>query len=832
MIRRSLLVGAAATVLMPAMAVAGSRIFRTAVTEINASGATGIAGGDFDGDMLPDVMTCNAGAANELNVLRGFGDGTLTRRVQIPLNRLPSALLVARFDADQIADAIVALQNDNALVFLRGRGDGQYFDPPGPLVDSGDIGPVGLAAADFNDDGKRDLIVANEVGDSSAGSVSFLRGDGDGGFALVLQADPSDPTGDPLDALPAELGTSQVAVGELDANPGLDVLALNTHSSSISIYTTTGEGRFRPLRDPLATGPSPKDLKLVDLNRDGKLDLVVALTNADAVSVQLGNGDATFGQPVTHAVGTAPTALAVGDVDGNDTLDILAGNSRSGDVSLLRGDGIGGFGPVRTYVADAEPRALVLGDFNEDDHLDAVAATQGGSGGASVAVLRNRGDGTLHGVEDIGAGNGPVALAVADVDDDAQPDLIVAGDSGQVVVLRARGDSLAAPVHLDIGGHALGVLAVDLNGDTRPDLAVVDNQNSRVAVARSIGPGRFASLQFYPVGPNPSSITSGDFNNDGRVDLAVTSLGPPGLASVLLQLPNGRFDTANDTPVEEAPTGIAAIDADCDAFDDLVIANSASRTVMILRSLGNGDFESAQTLPDTQVGQAPTALAVADFDRDGIDDFAVSNTAVPPGTPGVRVFKGACTARFAAFRPPGAVGGVISSIVARDFTADGLVDLGLVNQTDNVVRVLRGAGNGQFQGSSPDRVSRMPVAIAAADFNSDGRYDACTANSDASANNVSVLLNCVGDADCNPLVFLSRGDAVLRGDGNNDGIRSAADLVAVAAEVMDGDGRQVEAVVKGTFAKGRVSAGVDANGDGVVTAQDRRAVARRIFAGA
>ncbi len=830
---RNLLAGAAASLMVPATALAGSAIFRSAFTEINASSATGIATGDFDGDLLPDVVTCNAGTNNEINVLTGFGDGTLSRQASIPLGSLPSALLVGKFDADQVPDAVVTLQNENSLVFLRGRGDSQYFDPPGPEIDSGDLTPVGVAEADFNGDGKRDLIVANEVSDSSPGSVSFLRGEGNGTFTLVLQEDPADPEGDPLSALPAELGTSQVAAAALDANPGLEVLALNTRNNSISLFTTTGDGFFRPhpQHPQISTGAFPKDLKLVDLNGDTKLDLVLAVTNADSVSVQLGNGDGTFGPAVNHTVGTAPTLLAIGDLDGNDTLDILAGNSRSGDVSLLRGDGTGGFAAARTYVADAEPQELAVGDFNEDSQVDVVAATQGGDGGPSVAILRNRGGGNLHGVEDIRAGNGPVALAVTDVDEDGTADLVTAGDNGEVVVLHARGETLVPSNPYNVGGRALGVVTEDLNGDSRPDLAVVDNDNNRVAVAPATGSGRFGAFQLYPVAPDPNSITSGDFNGDGRIDLAVSSIGPPGRASVLLQLPNGTFDTARNTPVEETPIGIATIDADCDANDDLVVANSASDTVMILRSLGNGEFELAQTLPDTQVGQSPTAVAVADFNRDGVDDFAVSDSTVPPNSPGVRVFRGSCSAPFASLAQVRA-GNVINSLVARDFSGDQIVDLGLVNQTDNVVRILLGRGDGTFSVRQPDGVSRMPVALAAADFDGDGRYDSCSANSDASANNVSLLLNCARDAGCDPFVPSPPGTAARRGDGNNDTIRSAADMVAVALEVMDGDGRQVEAIAKGSFAGDRVSPGVDANGDGVVTAQDRRAVARRIFAGA
>ena len=134
---------------------------------------------------------------------------------------------------------------------------------------------------------------------------------------------------------------------------------------------------------------------------------------------------------------------------------------------------------------------------------------------------------------------------------------------------------------------------------------------------------------------------------------------------------------------------------------------------------------------------------------------------------------------------------------------------------------------------SCERVSRMPIAIAAGDFDNDGRYDAASANNDPRANNLSVLSNCARDPGCNPFPIPGRtpgppGQAALRGDGNGDGRISAADLVAVGREVMDSDGFQVEAIGRGSY---DAAPGVDANGDGRVDAQDRMAVAHLIFTG-
>jgi hypothetical protein len=390
---------------------------------------------------------------------------------------------------------------------------------------------------------------------------------------------------------------------------------------------------------------------------------------------------------------------------------------------------------------------------------------------------------------------------------------------------------------IEVGGRVLSLLAGDLNGDTLPDLAMVDTVNNRVGVALATSPGQFAALQLYATSTAPAGITSGDFNDDGRRDLAVSAIGPPGRASVLLQQPDGTFGPARAVAVDETPLGIAAVESACNGGvrHDLVVANQASNTVSVLRSNSAGVFTLAQTISDAQVGQGPQAVAVADFDRDGTRDFAVTNSVAPGSSPSVRLFRGDCAGPYTVLKSLRG-GNLVSAIVARDFTGDQLVDLGIVNQADNSVRVLQGLASGDFRNNASDTVSRMPIALAAGDLDLDGRYDAVSGNSDPSANNVSLLMSCVRDAGCDPFnttpVTEPPGTPALRGDGNNDERRSAADLVAVSLEVPDGDGDQVEDIARGSFADDRVSPGVDANGDGVVTPQDRRGVAHRIFGGA
>ena len=872
---RGLMAAILAGVLLPAVAGAQTNIFRTAYEQVSGLSATGIAVGDFNRDGNQDVAMCDS-SSSTLAVLNGFGDGTFGSPNGPALSNVPSGMIQGKFDGDALDDLIVAEGNADSVVFLHGLGTSpDYFAPPGDLIAAGSS-PVGLASANLDGDpqGHLDLVVADEgVGSGAPGAVTVLLGDGQGDFTLQVQPNPdpntvgSMPT---VDSLPTGLGGSTaVAVGNIDANPDLEVLVLNPSANSISIFKND-TGILTP-DGTLPTGNMPEDLALVDLG-NGHLDLVVANSNDDAITVQLGNGDGTFGEAQVYPVGNTPTRIVLGDLNNDGKLDIAVSNQRSADVSVLLGDGSGAFARARTYVATPQPQVLALADFNGDNFKDVVVAPVDGQD--PVVDLVNRGDGSLHAVEDVPAGSGPQSLAVADLDGDGVPDLLASVNGTEVAVLPGGRQGFGAPIRINIGGTTLGVAAADLNGDAQPDIIAVDQQHGCVAVALSQGGGHFGAPVCYmtasasdPAASKPNAVTVGDFNGDGRPDLAVSATGhvptcnggandgkncmsdndcpggmcptAPGVVAVLLQQANGSFGPAQNTDVEDEPIALTAANVNCDGRDDLIVANLASSTISVLNSKGDGTFTLAQTLSNTPqnpvVGLQPVALAVADFNEDGVQDFAVADNSAPTGSI-IHLFQGSCTGPFVPFGPVAQTTNLARALVARDFTGEqpAHVDLALVNSTANAIFLFKGDGHGGMKPVGSDGVSRMPVALAAADFDLDGRYDAATANDDPSANNLSVLYNCGGDVtgngapvNCNP--FVASGPALslpLRGDGNGDGRRSAADLVAVSREVMDGDGVAVEAIgQKGYLA----SSGVDANGDGRVDAQDRQAVAHRIF---
>src|ERR1051325_11046427 len=149
-------------------------------------------------------------------------------------------------------------------------------------------------------------------------------------------------------------------------------------------------------------------------------------------------------------------------------------------------------------------------------------------------------------------------------------------------------------------GRPRSAAVCDLNGAERADLAIVDNTNNRVVVLRGIGGGLFGPPTSFPTGPGPAGITVGDFNGDGKLDLAVTAFGPPGQVSCLLGHGDGTFDAFKRTDTDldtqqSTPVSIVAADLDGQDGDDLAVVNEAAQTISVLLSRSDGTFSHGAT---------------------------------------------------------------------------------------------------------------------------------------------------------------------------------------------------------------------------------------------
>ncbi len=421
-----------------------------------------------------------------------------------------------------------------------------------------------------------------------------------------------------------------------------------------------------------AVGPEPYAIAAGDFNGDGITDLAVT-SSGGGVTILLGNGDGTF-KPTADspiAVGSGPVALATGDFNGDGSVDLAVANSNDGTATILLGNGDGTFAQAANspVAAGEQPRSIATEDFNGDGIADLAMAN---FGDGTVTILLGNGDGTFRDAagSPVTAGTTPYSVAAGDFNGDGTPDLAVAnGGADTVTILLGNGDGkfTQASGSPSTPGFAPTFVAVgDFNGDGRADLAVANNGNNTVTILLGNRDGTFTQAANSPmkVGTSPYSIVVGDFNGDGIPDLAAANAcgnGPTcaassykGTVTILLGNGDGTFTAASKgpAPVGTWPISIAAGDFNGDGIPDLAVTNYSSGTVSVLLT------QLIVTATATASGISPAAigthLAEASYPGDDIYSASTSGTTaldVQPATPTVTVTPNAASITTAQVLP-------------------------------------------------------------------------------------------------------------------------------------------------------------------------------------
>lgn len=339
------------------------------------------------------------------------------------------------------------------------------------------------------------------------------------------------------------------------------------------------------------------------------------------------------------------------------------------------------------------------------------------------------------------------SVVSADFDNDGDQDLAVGGRAGSnnVLLRRNNGDgTFAAPTLVSAGAAQITLATADFNGDGNADLAVRPSTASSVRVLLGNGNGTFGTAIVLAIAGgtsnvNSQSLTTGDFDGNGRVDLAAVLNGSTNNVSVLYNNSCG-VPTCNsggfgrtDFTAGAGPFVVTGGDLNGDGRDDLAIANGTS-AVNVLLSTGSG-FAPAASYPTT--GTSQRSIVARDLDGDGDRDLAVANQGTLNNVY-VLLNNGDGT-----FGPSTSFSSGSGSryVVAGDFDRDGNADLAVVRATNpGNVAVLLGDGNGAFAKQTEEfSVGNEPLSLVAADFDADGLPDLAAAN--FQANTVSVLLN-------------------------------------------------------------------------------------------
>ena len=527
---------------------------------------------------------------------------------------------------------------------------------------------------------------------------------------------------------------TSVATGDFNGDGKLDLAVTNFFSASVSVLLGTGTGSVGAKTD-FATGNNPQSVAIGDFNGDGNLDLAVA-NFSSTVSILLGTGTGSFGAKTDFATGNNAGSVAVGDFNGDGKLDLATANLNGG-VSILLGTGTGSFGAKTDFAAGSGPSSVAVGDFNGDGKLD-LAVTNSSS--ATVSIFLGTGTGSFGAKTDFATGAVPKSVAIGDFNADGKLDLAVANFSGDSVsVLLGTGTgTFGAKTDFSTGTFPFSVAVGDFNNDGKLDLAVANNGNSfgnTVSVLPGTGSGSFGARTDLNTGAGPTSVAVGDFNIDGKLDLAVTNQ-VDDTVGILLNTNTARplsplgFSAHNDFVSGGSVESIATGDFNGDGKIDLVTANSNASSVSILLGTGAGTF-GAKT--DFATGASPLFVAVGDFNGDGKLDLAVANL----GGPSVSILLGTGTGAFGA-KTDFTTGNNPDSVAVGDFNGDGKLDLAIANASSNTVSILLGTGTGTFGAKTDFGTGSSPVSVAVGDFNGDGRLDLAVAN--ATINTVSILL--------------------------------------------------------------------------------------------
>lgn len=308
----------------------------------------------------------------------------------------------------------------------------------------------------------------------------------------------------------------------------------------------------------------------------------------------------------------------------------------------------------------------------------------------------------------------------------------------------------------------------DFNGDGKVDLAATDFVTNKLSVLLGRGDGTFQTPVAYVMDASrpssaPFGIVVGDFNGDGRADIAAVN-GAFGIGSVAILLGNGdgTFRSAVNYAAGGYAQGLATADFNGDGVEDLVVTDFGNNAVVILTGNGDGTFRAGANYP---AGTGPTFVAVGDCNGDGLPDLAVATSSAVELLTGNGDGTFKLPVRYAA-------GKNVTAIAVADFDGDGRADLAVTNGADNDVSILLGNGGGTFQAAVNYVTGADPVGITCGDFKGDGVPDLAVAN--ANGNKVSILIG-NGDGAFQPASNYNTGGGAVcpvaadfNGDGRSD----------------------------------------------------------------
>jgi adhesin/invasin len=656
--------------------------------------------GDWNRDGKLDLAMSNSDGS--VSVLFGLGDGSFEQGVAptsgletMPTETDRSSIATLDLDENGTLDLAVTHSASAAVAVLLGAADGTFAVGVTYPVQGG---PRGIALGDFNGDHRIDLSTV-----SDSGQISVLLGHGDTTFSGPLVT----YVGDQLES---------IAARDLNHDGRSDIVTLG--SAELTVLLSVGDGRFVESQDKEVTRVHDQ-VVIDDFDADGDPDLALGVTCYTAhfpqgsVEVWRGHGDGTFSLSATYPIEKqCIDQLIVADVDGNGSSDLV-----TSPTSTLLGNGDGTFRPQIISAKTGGGNLLALGDWSTDRKPDLAT-----SGGRWVRVQLGQGNGAFGSSEAYTTLPWANSLALADLNRDGVLDAFATttyyshqgpASSSVSVLLGAGNGTFLDSIAYETSEETASATAVELNGDGWLDFVTWDAQGY-IGVLLGTGNGAFAAQTLLS---ETSSISPGvgDLNGDSKPDLVVVNQWTK-TVGLLLGSGDGTFAASAFQKVADVPRALALFDANGDAMLDIALLFSDIATLGVLLNNGDGSFTPRPTLRTSPGHQA---LSAVDLNADGAADL------VTWGTESASILSGSGDGSFVSLAT---YAGEVNDLVAIDFDKNGTRDL--VTSTSTAVRILFGVGDGTFSCDAFYATGLNVTGVGVGDLNHDGRLDVATTASD------------------------------------------------------------------------------------------------------
>ena len=351
----------------------------------------------------------------------------------------PGAIIAADVNGDGKPDIITGNSYYSSAGVLLNNGNGTFPAIATLYPAGGTMSPYsttsGLAVADLDGDGNRDLLVTNPGNNT----VGMLKGNGNGTF----QAPVTYSTG-------SSSQPGDIVLADMNGDGRPDLVTANYNSHKVGVLLGNANGTFQAVTE-YATGAStgPTGLAVADVNGDGHAD-VLTVNSTNSVRMLLGTGTGTLQAAVTYTTVTATAyGIAVADMTSDGNPDLLLVDATNDRMGVMPGNGNGTFQPGSSYPTAYGPVKVTVADINGDGAPDVVTANNVGRAtnlsNSSLSVLLGNGNGTFQTAISYGlyGKNNPVNVAVADVNADGRPDLLCAHYQANWILVFANTTPLA-----------------------------------------------------------------------------------------------------------------------------------------------------------------------------------------------------------------------------------------------------------------------------------------------------------------------------------------------------------------------------------------------------